>query len=93
MATALGDSKGAFSSSWGGVKGKGGGELGVAVGWRGQAGGWNDGLPGECGHRARAGNASPHRGRCTGGGVVIRTKAGGNACRLWWGLFKRNPSG
>lgn len=37
------------------------------MGWRGQAGGWNDGLPGECGHRARAGNASPHRGRCIGG--------------------------
>ena len=68
MAKALGDSKGAFSPSWGGVKGKGGGELGVAVGWWGQAGGWNDGLPGECGHPARAGNASPHRGRCMGWG-------------------------
>lgn len=34
MATALGDYKGAFSPSWGGVKGKGGGERS----WSGVAG-------------------------------------------------------
>lgn len=39
VATALGDSNGAFSLSWGwGVKGKEGGKLGVALGWWGQAG-------------------------------------------------------
>lgn len=43
-----------------------------------------DQLPGECGHRARAGNATPHRGRCMGGGGVdIGTGACGNAHRLW----------
>jgi hypothetical protein len=42
-----------------------------------------DQLPGECGHGARAGNATPHRGRCIGGGVDIEPEACGNAYRLW----------
>lgn len=44
-----------------------------------------DQLPGECGHPARAGNATPRRGRCMGGGVNIGTEACGNAHRLLGG--------
>lgn len=89
---AVGDSKGAFSPSWWGkVVGEGNWELQWGGGGS-RAGGWTHCLA-SVGTGPGRERLSPQGALYGGVGMVIWTKACGNACWLWWGLFVSYPSG